>query len=146
MTASDGPWLRITRLLPAPRAEVWRALTDPAELARWWGPKGFKVPSVDFEPRVGESFRITMQPPQGDRFHLRGVFREVDPPSRLSFTFVWDPPAADDQETLATLALEDRDDETEVSLSQGVFATPERLELHDGGWSDSLGRLGELLG
>ena len=49
------------------------------------------MPSLEFEPRVGESYRIEMQPPGGDRFRLAGEFREVDPPSRLAYTFVWEP-------------------------------------------------------
>ena len=146
MSASDGPWLRITRILPASREAVWRSLTDPAELARWWGPKGFTVPDIDFEPRVAEEYRIAMQPPEGDLFHLHGEFREVEPSSRLSYTFLWDPPDPDDRETLVTLSLEERGEETEVGLEQGEFATPARLELHRDGWTDAFERLAELLG
>jgi uncharacterized protein YndB with AHSA1/START domain len=146
MTRSDGLWLRMTRTLPAPRAETWRALTDPTELARWWGPKGFSVPELDFKPRVGEPLRIAMQPPDGERFHLLGEFREVEAPSRLAYTFAWNPPDPDDRETLVTLSLRELDERTEVSLTQGEFATEERLELHEAGWSDSFEKLGDLLG
>jgi uncharacterized protein YndB with AHSA1/START domain len=146
MTETDGLWLRMTRTLPAPRADVWRALTDSRELARWWGPKGFTVPELDFEPRVGASFRITMRPPDGERFHLLGEFREVREPAHLAYTFAWDPPDPDDRETLVTLSLEDLGDRTEVGLTQGEFATEERLALHDGGWTDSFEKLEGLLG
>jgi uncharacterized protein YndB with AHSA1/START domain len=146
MTESDGLWLRMTRLLPAPRDEVWTAIATPEELAKWWGPKGFTVPTVQFEPSVGQGLRIAMQPPEGDLFHLIGEFREVEPPSRLSYTFAWDPPDPDDVETLVTLSLVDRGEATEVELTQGQFATEERLGLHDGGWADSFEKLEELLG
>jgi uncharacterized protein YndB with AHSA1/START domain len=146
MSDGDGLWLRMRRVLPATRAEVWTALTDPEVLARWWGPKGFTVPQLDFEARPGESLRIAMQPPEGERFHLRGQFREVRAPSRLAYTFGWDPPDPDDRETLVTLSLEERGDRTEVALTQGAFATEERLALHDGGWSESFEKLEELLG
>ena len=92
------------------------------------------------------TYRIAMQPPQGELFHLHGEFREVDPPSLLAYTFVWDPANPDDRETLATLSLEDRGERTEVSFTQGVFATEERRALHEGGWSDSFDKLAELLG
>jgi hypothetical protein len=39
MTAPGRLVLRLTRILPAPRAAVYRALSDPGELARWWGPE-----------------------------------------------------------------------------------------------------------
>ena len=143
---SDGLTLRLTRMLPASRLAVWKAVTDSDELAGWWGPKGFAVPSVEFEPRLGGRYRIAMQPPEGDLFHLHGEFRAVDPPFALSYTFVWDPPNPDDRETLVTVSLSDRGEETEVALTQGEFATEERLALHDGGWTDSFEKLEKLLG
>jgi uncharacterized protein YndB with AHSA1/START domain len=146
MTSAEGLWLRMTRVLPAPRDRVWRVMNDPDELPRWWGPDGFSIPSLDFDPRAGGSYRIAMQPPEGDLFHLNGEFREVEPPSRLSYTFIWDPPDPDDRETLVTLALEDRGERTEVGLTQGEFATEERLALHDGGWRESFEKLETLLG
>jgi uncharacterized protein YndB with AHSA1/START domain len=146
MTASDGSLLRMTRVLPAPRTDTYRALTDAAQLAKWWGPRGFSNPSVDFDPSIGGTYRIAMQPPDGDLFHLAGEFREVDPPARLGFTFRWEPPDLDDRETVATLSLEERGNETEVLLVQGVFATEERRAIHEGGWTDSFERLADLLG
>jgi uncharacterized protein YndB with AHSA1/START domain len=143
---SNGLWLRMTRVLPASCPDVWRAMTDPDVLATWWGPKGFTTPSVEFEPKVGETYRIAMQPLEGELFHLHGEFREVDPPLRLSYTFIWDPPNPDDRETLATLSLADRGEATEVELTQGEFATQERLDLHDGGWTESFEKLEERLG
>ena len=141
MTEAGELRLRIDRVLPAPRGRVFRALTEPGELIRWWGPNGFTSPSVDFDPRAGGSYRIAMQPPEGDLFHLTGEFREVDPPARLAYTFVWEPADPDDRETLVSLSLEDRGDETGLSLEQGPFLTDARLALHDQGWSDSLDKL-----
>jgi len=146
MNAGEGFWLRIKHVLPAPRTEIWTAMTDPAQVRRWWGPKGFSVPTLEFEPVVGKSLRITMQPPEGEAFHLDGEFREVDPPSLLAFTFRWDPPEPDDRETVVTLSVRDRGPLTEVDLEQGEFATQERLTLHDDGWSESFEKLEELLG
>lgn len=58
---------------------MYRALSDPDELAKWWGPEGFTTPGVEFDPRVGGDYRIAIQPPDGDLFYLSGEFREVDP-------------------------------------------------------------------
>jgi uncharacterized protein YndB with AHSA1/START domain len=108
-------------------------------------PEGFTVPSVEFDPRVGGGYRIAMQPPDGDLFHLSGEFREVDPPARLAYTFRWDPPDPDDRETVVTLSLQDRGGETEVLLEQGEFLTEERRALHEGGWTESFARLERVL-
>jgi uncharacterized protein YndB with AHSA1/START domain len=145
MATTSGLTLELTRTLPAPRSTVWSAMTKPEQLARWWGPKGFTAPTVDFEPRVEGRYRIAMQPPDGELFHLHGEFREVEPPSRLAYTFVWEPPDPDDRETVVTLTLRDRGEQTEVSLNQGEFATEERRTLHEGGWSDSFEKLEQLL-
>jgi uncharacterized protein YndB with AHSA1/START domain len=146
VTAEEGLSLRMTRVLPAPRERVWQAMTEPEQLAKWWGPKGFTTPSVEFGPRAGDSFRIAMQPPEGDLFQLSGELRELDSPARLAYTFRWDPPDPDDRETLVALSLEDRGDETAVQLFQGEFATEERRALHEDGWTDCFERLAELLG
>jgi uncharacterized protein YndB with AHSA1/START domain len=146
MPATDGLVLRLERVLAAPREVVYRALTEPDELVKWWGPEGFTAPSIEFDPQSGGGYRIAMQPPDGDLFHLEGEFREVDPPARLAFTFRWDPPNPDDRETLATLSLQDRGGQTEVLLTQGEFATEERRALHQDGWTESFHRLERILG
>src|SRR5215213_5037882 len=74
--------LEMERTISAPCPVVFAAFTDSDQLRRWWGPQGFTIPSLDFKPRVGESYRIEMQSPEGDRFYLRGEFREVEPPKR----------------------------------------------------------------
>lgn len=137
--------LRLDRTFRAPRPVVYRALTDPGELAKWWGPRGFTAPSIELDLRVGGGYRIAMQPPDGDVFHLSGTFREVDLPARLAYSFRWDPPHPDDRETLVALCLEDRGEETWIRLAQGEFATQERLALHHAGWSESFERLERLL-
>ena len=145
MSEDDGLVLRMERVLPARREEVYRAMTDPGELAKWWGPEGFTIPAIEFEPQVGGDYRIEMQPPEGEAFSLHGAFREVDPPSRLAFTFNWDPPDPDDRETVAELTLEDRGDRTAVLFTQGEFANEDRRAVHDGGWTDSFDKLERLL-
>jgi uncharacterized protein YndB with AHSA1/START domain len=143
---ADGLTLEFKRVLPAAPPEVFRLFADPDELARWWGPAGFSVPSLDFNPAVGSSYRIEMQPPEGEAFHLTGEFREVDPPTRLSFTFVWEPPDPDDVETLVELSFREADDATEVDFRQGTFKTEERRELHRSGWGDSFEKVEAIVG
>lgn len=133
------------RVFDAPRERVFEAVTVPTELAEWWGPHGFTTPDIQLDLRVGGTYRFTMQPPDGEAFHLSGEFLEVDPPDRLSFTFRWDEPDPDDRETVVVLSLRSVDGATSVSLSQGEFATEGRLELHRQGWADSFEKLDVLL-
>jgi uncharacterized protein YndB with AHSA1/START domain len=146
MTAPPaGRVLELTRVLDAPRERIFTALTDPAELGEWWGPHGFTTPRVELDLAVGGRYRFTMQPPDGEAFHLAGEFREVEPPNRLAYTFRWEPPDPDDCETVVALSLRSTGEWTELTLRQGDFATEARLELHRSGWTDSLDRLGRLL-
>jgi uncharacterized protein YndB with AHSA1/START domain len=137
--------LEMKRVIRAPRPLVFNALTEPDELAKWWGPSGFTAPRVEIDLRVGGSYRIAMQPPDGDLFYLSGEFREVDPPGHLAYTFHWEDPDPDDRETLVTLSLEDLGKSTELAFTQRVFATEGRRALHKQGWTQSLDRLQELL-
>jgi uncharacterized protein YndB with AHSA1/START domain len=140
---ADGFSLELTRLIPASRARLFEFFADAALLAEWWGPSGFSIPSIDFVPSAGATYRIQMQPPDGDAFELTGTFREVEIPSRLAFTFNWEPADPDDQETVAELALEEIDDSTRVRLRQGPFKTEGRRALHRDGWTESFDRLVE---
>ena len=137
--------LELRRVMPAAPPVVFGAVAEADQLAKWWGPRGFTIPSLTFEPRAGDRYRIEMQPPEGDPFYLSGEFREVDPPSRLAFTFAWEDPDPDDAEYLAELSFRDLGGSTEVVLVQGPFRTEERRELHRGGWTDSFDKLEELV-
>jgi uncharacterized protein YndB with AHSA1/START domain len=143
--SAGGLTLDLSRVLPLPPARVFRACTDPDELAKWWGPRGFTAPSVELDVRVGGRYRIAMQPPEGDLFYLSGDFREVTPPTRLVSTFRWEDPDPDDCETVVTLTFQDLGGSTELALVQEGFATEARRALHRAGWTDGFDRLEALL-
>ena len=142
---TDERVLDIERVLPAAAEVVFRAFVDPGELARWWGPAGFTIPGLSFPARVGDTYRIEMQPPAGDAFALTGEFQAVDPPTRLVYTFIWENPDPDDCENRAELSLRDLGGSTEVAFRQGPFKTEDRRALHRDGWTDSFDKLERLL-
>jgi uncharacterized protein YndB with AHSA1/START domain len=143
--ASGGLTLELDRTLPAARSRVFEAFADQEQLANWWGPEGFSIPSLRFEPAAGEPYRIEMQPPEGDAFYLAGEFRAVEPPARLAFTFRWEDPDPDDVENVVELAFREAGEATEVALVQGPFKTDARRALHRDGWTDSLNKLEAML-
>ena len=132
-------------IVPASPQRVFEAMTDPEQVAQWWGPEGFTCPEVILDARVGGAYRIAMQPPEGELFHVTGEYLEVQPSTRLSYTFRWEPPDPDDRETVVRLALHAPDGGTEVAIIQGPFATEARRKLHRAGWSDTLARLASHL-
>src|SRR5262245_30936105 len=145
VTQSGESTLEMARALPVAPARAFAAFSDPGELAKWFGPEGFSVGSLDSDLRVGGRYRIEMKPPDGDPFYLGGEFREVDPPSRLAFTFLYEEPDPDDVETLVELSFCERGESTEVLLTQGPFRTDARRELHRDGWTASLDRLAQVV-
>lgn len=145
MAGETALTLGIERRLAVPRARVFGAITEPEELRRWWGPRGFGARIIELDARTGGRYRIAMSPPEGEVFHLAGTFLDVAPPGRLVFTFRWEEPDPDDRETIVTIGLDRRGGTTALRVTQGPFATEARRELHRDGWSQSLDRLGEVL-
>ena len=86
-----------------------------------------------------------MQPPEGEAFHLSGEFLEVEPPTRIVYTFDWEEPDPDDQETVVTLTFERSGEDTRVVLDQSTFRTEARYELHRDGWTEAFERLERAL-
>lgn len=118
-----GRTLHLEKNLAAPPERVFAACVEPEKLAEWWGPTGFTSPSLELDVRESGRYRITMQPPEGDAFHLRGEFREIEAPRRLVYTFVWEEPDPDDQETVVTLTFV-REGGTPVSSLTRVHSRP----------------------
>jgi uncharacterized protein YndB with AHSA1/START domain len=133
--------LHLEKILALPPERVFAAFVDAEQLRLWWGPHGFTVPDLHFDAVEGRNLRITLQPPEGDAFHIRGTFRAVEAPRRLVFTFIYEEPDPDDQETVVTVTFEPADLGTRLVLDQGPFKTSGRLELHRDGWTETLERL-----
>jgi uncharacterized protein YndB with AHSA1/START domain len=78
----------VTRIFDAPRERVWRAWTEPAELARWWGKRGWTTPpdSVTMDVRPGGEFSLlSVSDEDGSEMRVDTTYREIVPPERLSF-------------------------------------------------------------
>ena len=146
MNGQPGGWvLELERVLNSQSDRIFRAFTEPRELAKWWGPYGFTTPEIVRDLIVGGSYRFTTQPPDGEPFHLAGQYLEIDRPSRLVYTFRWEEPDPDDRETVVKLSLHAVGGATRVVLRQGDFTTEARPALHRSGWKDSFEKLRELI-
>jgi uncharacterized protein YndB with AHSA1/START domain len=75
--------LKMDRVFRAPRKMVWSALTEPARLAEWYGPNGFRCETEVLDLRPGGEWTFTWVGPEGKRIPTRMVFVEIDPPARL---------------------------------------------------------------
>lgn len=75
----------VSRVFDAPRELVFQAFTDVGHLARWMGPKGYKVIRAALDLRVGGSYHYGLEGPGGARMWGKQVFREILRPERLVY-------------------------------------------------------------
>ncbi|HXV28328.1 MAG TPA: SRPBCC family protein [bacterium] len=76
------------RVFKFPRERMWRAFSDPGQLARWWGPKGFTNTFYEFDLRPGGVWRFLMQGPNGAKYPNESRFVEVVEPERIVYDHV----------------------------------------------------------
>jgi uncharacterized protein YndB with AHSA1/START domain len=138
--ASTVQEIAITRVYDAPRERVWRAWTEPAEIARWWGKRGWSTPpeSVVLDVRPGGAFRLnSINETDASEMPLDAVYREVVEPERLVF-------GAGDR--VATVTFSDLGDgRTEMTFHTTMHATDELRARAEGGMRSAFDRLGESL-
>ncbi len=137
--------LNLKRTFKAPREKVFRAWTDPEELKKWWGPEGYSTPSAEVDLRVGGKYRFGMMKlPDGEIFYLSGTYREVRPPERLVYTWLWEG-NPERGETLVIVEFRDLGTTTEVILTHERFPDEKVRDDHNKGWNGCLDRLAKVL-
>ena len=129
--------LRLSRRIAAPRKAVFRAWTNPAELARWFGPASINAKKIKIDLRVGGAYSLEMHDDDGSVHPLSGVYREVQAPERLVFTWVWSQGDHAGLETLVTVEFREADGATELTLIHERLASEEAAGHHEKGWASS---------
>lgn len=137
---ATGPlFLEISRLMDAPPCLVFRMWSKPEHLVRWLGPKDFTATSERLEFHVGGRYLHFIYGPDGARYGMSGIFREIAEPERIVFTFTWD--NTPDEETLVTVTLRAEGDGTRLTFRQEPFREAATRESHESGWDECLDRL-----
>jgi uncharacterized protein YndB with AHSA1/START domain len=138
----------MSRLFDAPRDLVWKVCTDPALLPRWWGPRYLTTTVDRMDVKVGGVWRYIQKDAEGNEYAFNGIYKEVIPPERLSYTFEFEPMAGHiSTETITFTELPDG--KTRITTTT-AFATLEDLEGMlqsgmEGGAAETWDRLEELL-
>src|SRR5512147_2479891 len=65
--------LVLDRVVPAPRAKIWRGWSEPALLKQWFAPLPWTVTDAEIDLRPGGLFRFVMQSPEGQSFPNTGL-------------------------------------------------------------------------
>ncbi len=146
MSTQTGQSLKLTRVIRADPETVFRAWTEPEQLKRWSAPEGVEPADVEVDLTVGGRYRIRMRDPEGKEFNALGVYREIERPSRLVYTWQWEEKENDVGETLVTVEFHDLGGSTEVVLTHEQFPDTKAKDDHEQGWGSCLNRLEKLFG
>ncbi len=116
--------IRTERVFDASRDRVWRAFTDPRQIAQWWG-RGHTLVVERMEVERGGHWRFVEHAPDGV-FGFEGRYREVTPPGRLVMTFEWD--GMPGYVEVTTVTLEDLGGGRTRVATHVQFMTPEERD------------------
>jgi uncharacterized protein YndB with AHSA1/START domain len=144
--ASDDRVLKLEREFKAKPDKVFAAWIEPEQIAKWFGPEGMTIPRKEIDARVGGKWLTTMRGPDGVDRTVSGVYREVDRPRRLVFTWAWHNDGKRGHETEVTVDFRAKGSGTLMTLTQRTFAESKDRDMHQMGWSSSFNDLAKFLG
>jgi uncharacterized protein YndB with AHSA1/START domain len=136
----------IEREFAAPAPMVWRAITEPELVRRWWHAGRGETTMCEIDLRVGGIWRYAMRPGRGEEFAFYGEFLEIVPNEKIVQTETF-APFPDDPST-NTMTLSERDGVTLMStLVRHTTAHARDMHINSGmeaGMQDAYDRLEQI--
>ena len=140
---TTGSLVQIRRRVSATAEQVFDLWTKPELMARWMSPfPGAVDCKASCDLRPGGVFSLFMSSGESSR-DVSGTYLEIDRPHRLVFT--WTGPLTNNVNTLVTLELTPRADETDLVLTHERLPTSAIVEGHTKGWGNILDHLAEMI-
>jgi uncharacterized protein YndB with AHSA1/START domain len=138
--------LTVTRILDAPRELVWKAWTDPAQFAYWFGGEAeVPVATVSLDVRPGGAWSAQMVGEDGTEIPFAGSYREVREPERLVLTFEDTGRERDNDPQVVTVTFNDLGKKTELVIHHAGTLEEADFEGLKDGYGSFLDKLAELL-
>jgi len=136
---AEDTTLEITRLFDAPPDRVFDAWLQREQWQAWIGPEGMNCEVPLLESHVGGRWRIIMRLSNGQVVPVSGVFKSIDPPNTLAFTWGWENDPT--RQSLITLTFRDKAGKTELTLRQEGLGSVASRDDHGRGWNSTLNKL-----
>ncbi len=135
--------LTLTRVIRAPREDVFAAWTDPEALKLWWGPGPVTCPEAHVDLREGGAYRIANLEENGSITWIEGIFERVRAPEELVYT--WSVSIVPGDPTLVRVMFLPHAEGTELVLTHERFAVEAVRDMHLQGWNGCIDKLEALL-
>jgi uncharacterized protein YndB with AHSA1/START domain len=141
----SGAALSIERTFQAPAQAVFDAWTSEEVLCRWFhAAHDWQTPGAQVDLCLGGAVRVVMRDPHKDvEYGGGGHYTEIDPPTRLAFTWTWDDDEA--RETLVELDFEEAEGLTTVRMTHSGLRDQESVLSHEDGWTRCFDNLERVL-
>lgn len=142
----EGTVAEVHRRLQAAPARVFAAFADASLVSRWLTPSPEVALTVlQFDFRVGGAYRFAYHLPDGATMFVNGVYRLIDPPRRLVFSWNIEPPDVHaGVRSQVTVTLAPDGDGTRLLIRHEQLTQPGAAKRHAGGWRGALDRLAVL--
>jgi uncharacterized protein YndB with AHSA1/START domain len=141
--AAPSTTLTLKRTFAAPRERVFRAWTDPNELARWFAPTPDHSTIVpEFDLRVGGKYRLEVHHKGGNIHRMTGTYLEIKPPEKVVFSWICEPNVPN---SIVTVEFRDLGPSTEITLTHEQLPSVEERDKHSQGWNGCLDSLAQYL-
>ena len=135
--------LRLSRIIRAPREDVFAAWTDPELLTQWWGPGPVSCPEAHVDLREGGTYRLANLQVDGSITWISGTFERVRAPEELVYT--WTVGTASGVPTLVRVVFLPHPEGTELVLTHERFAVEAVRDMHLQGWDACVDKLEAML-
>ena len=137
-----GDKITITRVIKAPCGLVFKAWTDPKQLAQWFSPEDVECRSVSATVKIGGTYRVHMVSKEGDHIAI-GKYQQIIPNERLQFTWQWEAYAMPD--SVVTVDFEDLGKTTRLTFVHEGFPDREDANDHKKGWTSAIRKFARLM-
>lgn len=140
---NDNPVLKIKRVFAASPNKVFDAWMNREEWQAWIGPEGMACEVPLLEPFVGGNFQIKMKISDDNIIPVVGVFREIEKPSRIAFS--WGRAGDPLSQSIITVILNAIDGHTALTLQHEGLSSVESRNDHERGWNGTFNKLARYL-
>ncbi|WP_270725428.1 SRPBCC family protein [Shimia sp. Alg240-R146] len=136
---------RLERDFPVTPDRLYAAVTNPAEVSRWWGPEGMTLGDHTLEFTKLGPWHSVIQGDEGRTMKMSGQITSLDPPKSVGFTWAWhDENDARGHESHVTFTIVETTDGAKLIIDHRDLQDEDQAQGHSRGWTSTLNCLAAL--